>query len=349
MDEMNDIEEEMRLHRIVVGASVKIGIRSIGTAILILASALCVDANPLVALILAVCAHIYYRTLDNFFFSFTGTGVKATEGIKNRIKEIISSVVAWIVIFIICLALNYLLESEKAKEVLSVVVKAVTAICIFPLVVPVLPNDKLNDKSYSYGWAFSKSQSVSMKLFTVFSRLFIVVGFILTIVLKNYYNFYFEAIIIVGCVLLMARYVLICYCRVNCTYVYESDGQSEELYREEASTDGSGKVLNEHEVKKIVEKIANRWTGRGDTFFMVAGVSIKYSVTGEVTGGSFINFTVSGRLSGVRDNNRSEALTYARSKLDGVAQKIKMDALSELGKKNLPYSYDISVNIGYIQ
>lgn len=347
---MDDFEEEMRLRQIVKGSAIKSGIRYLVTILLFLASAVSLFPSPITALILAECAHIIYRGLYYILF----VGAKTSLKIKGFISSVIPGAIAILVVGFA----GIIFESDSAKNIIIIITKIVTGVWLVPLVIPILKgymfDDKFDDTDVISSRNLSSKLKLLYRLLTIFSRIFVILGLALTIFAKPYYNLYYEGVTIAGCILWIGRQVLICYCWVNCDIVRDSDGQSGEVYREDVETrqaggSGSNKTLNDHEVKKIVEKIANRWTGRGDTFFMVEGVSIKYSVTSEVSGGSFINFTVNGRLSGVRDGNRGEALTYGRSKLDDVAQKIKMDAVSELEKENLPHPYDINVSIGYIE
>ncbi|MCM1546078.1 MAG: hypothetical protein NC033_03470 [Clostridiales bacterium] len=184
-----------------------------------------------------------------------------------------------------------------------------------------------------------------MKSLTVAYRVIMILGLVLTI-------FDIIAVVLIGFGFWAARQALRNYYSWKCEIVTSKDVEENNNIEQSTSgnqaADGGERALNEREVREIIRKIADRWSYKSDSSFMSAGVSINYRVTCELSGYSYISYTVNGELHGVRDNYESDAYTFAQSKLSDVAQKISMETQNELSKKKLAYTYDITVNIGNI-
>ncbi|MDE6868162.1 MAG: hypothetical protein K2J83_03355, partial [Clostridia bacterium] len=300
---------------------------------LILSAGLCLSGSGFSALILVECAYIVFKGFEWLVFyhdKFTG-----------RLRRFFSAVSAGAVAIIIAAIAGVYITDPTAKSILNFVIKTVALILAFPIVVPMMPEAKSDDKWLLSTHDLTSTQRTLFRLFSVLYRICVPVGMALTIFAKHFIGFYFESLIIAGCVFWCARYVVELYCWWNCAIVYAAS--SEQEYDNGSCNDTGERTLNEHDVYLVVKKIADKWSYREEQISAMTQGSVRYNVSFDVSGDR-INYSVSGKLSSV--SNAGEAQTYARSKIDKAAFNIKEETGRELQKLNLPHSYEINVDIG---
>lgn len=337
-DEENKVLQDKMMKKFFV----KQMILDYGTIFFALLSTLCLHPYPLVALILAECAHIYFRATYTIFYIH--------DSLHNKIRGFFTFVAPGaIAVVVAMLAVAFIGESDQST--VDFITQIVAGVLLVPLIVPILKSntylfdDKRDDKFVFWSRKLTQKQMRLLKSLTVAYRVIMILGLVLTI-------FNIIALALVGFGFWAARQTLTNYYLWKCEVVTSADREAnyntEQQINGNSTADGGERALNEREVREIIRKIADRWSYKSDSSIMCAGVSINYRVTCELSGYSYISYTVNGELHGVRDNYESEAYTFAQSKLSDVAQKISMETQNELSKKKLAYTYDITVNIGNI-
>lgn len=323
------------------------GFQHFGAIILILSSGLCLSGFGLTALILAECALIVFRGIELFFFEY--------EGIKYNKKRFLRAVVPCAAVIIVVAVLGAFIKNDTVSNVIGFITKAAAVVFVFPLIIPIYSNDRYNDKSIVRSHKLTTVQKVLYKLFSIFYRIFVISGLVLTIVAKPFLEFYFEGLVIAGCVLWCCLESLKLYCWWNCELITENsyqeqeydDSEADEIFYQSGSDNNGERVLNDHDVYLKVKKIADRWSYREEHISCLTEGLIRYNVSFEVTGFDRINYTINGKLSLVSDI--SNAITLVKSQMDKAGFKIKEETKRELEDCNLPHSYEINVDIGYIE
>lgn len=342
------------------------GVQFFGMLILAFISVVCLYPCALAALILAEFVHIFYCGSHWYY-------AKKFHYYRGYYKKrFIATIIMGAIAIVISAAVLALFRNDPdTKYVFNFILRIASSVVVIPFLIPMfgrkrgyLCDEKNVDRYIIHGFELSSGKKVLYTLVKILSRVLVALGFFLTIIVEPMGNLYFESVIIVGLIIYGVRYGLFIYCGANRIQILrkywdaenekwrsqQNNIQQTESNNMQANTDNDNgeRALNEREVEEIVRKIADRFSGLPHTFSFVPGVSLTCNVTYEVVGFSYINFTVNGKLYGVREDNASSAHTYARSKLDDVAFKIKCETENELGKKKLSRSYDITVNIGYL-
>lgn len=271
--------------------------------------------------------------------------------IKDVIKFLIPVAAVLAVALIIC---NFL--DGRNFEQYSFFATAVVAVV---LVVPVFLERTFTDRNERYGGCYSanriisehktsQAQKLKLKLLMYSSCVLVAAGLALSFCIDIFY----AAFTIAGCIVYLIlklterKYFMACPLKEEC------GGASQPSPAVQDGDNGKGKMLYDSEVLRLVQKIADRWSYKSDSvlYSYEGGGSVKYSVSVEIVGGNFINYTINGRLSGVRDDKLDSALSGAKSKMNKAAYEIKQETQRELSKHTLPYdSYEINVYQGYVQ
>lgn len=341
-----------------------VGIFNFVKMLFILCSAMCLRTYGFAALILAECAYI----AGYFVFYFFIIRDKKGKIIKDFFLAIAPGVIIVAVIAAVCASVGDNSTLDDCGRIAAYI------FALF-LIVPVwrlLPGGNFKSRvswlfSHSDIWASTEEMQISgkqktlLKLSKILYRVMLPVSlFVLAFADMDSGEFYFIILAVVGCLIWFFNIVLISYCDATCEirvvrYSDEEINETEKLSGNEPrggnSVGGaSGKMLSSSGVERIVKKIADRWTGRSDTSLgLSGGGSIRYNVTVQIVGSTFIEYTISGRLEGVRDSDAENAFTLLGGKMDKAAYKIKEETERELSKHTLPEgSYNITVYKGQI-
>lgn len=311
-------------------------IKEIGILIFIITSAFVMPTSAITSLILAGCASIL-------------AALKYYGSIGKRIKIVFRAIAPVTIAVIVIYCLIHFLGDAKSQQFINLILRIAAVV----LIIPIIFERTYFDRHYSATYDLLKDYKLSLRQrmlyrFLKFAyRILILFGFVLTICFAEKF---FACSTVAGCILWVVYSFVADYYVRTCDIRDTSNEQIVDTDSQEQLSGGyTDKTISESEVDRIVQKIADRWSYRGDTFLMLATGSIKYSVNVEVIGGNIINYTVNGKLSGVREEDLSAALTFSESKISNVACKISEETKNELAKHNLPYSsYEVNVNKGYI-
>ncbi|MDE5942965.1 MAG: hypothetical protein K2H30_01995 [Clostridia bacterium] len=321
------------------------GILHLGVLAFVFASGMFLSVSGLTAMILATCAHLIYLAVYCFYYKIANTA-------GRRIRTFISRIAPSIALIAIFAVLGVIFKKEKdARNLIEFASRIVAGIL---LVKRIIKNYKLE---ISGNIIFPSKKKAIYRLLKVLYHIFLISGIALTVFAKPFIELYFEGFIIAGCVLWFCYIAFSYYCNYSCeidpalleeeeveeveesAVAYNAHGTSN------SNTDGE-RTVNESDVYRCVRKIADKWSYREEQISAMTQGSIRYSVSVDVSGDR-INYSVNGRLSSV--SNASEAQTYARSKIEKAAFNIKEETGRELQKLNLPHSYQINVDIGYVE
>ena len=342
---------------------IKYGIDHFAMILLVLCSGICLSVSTLTALILVECAHIIHKGMSYLWFMIS------IYTKKERIRHVIGGVLPGAIAILIFALLGKGLKDTDSKDVVNVITSIVTFAMILALIMPKskemkVHNNLLKDHVMEYAHPTAKEKK-SFKFLRGLSRIMLIIGYLIAIVMTLMKEKYTVAIILtsVGCVF-WAGYVAIglrCWVRgttdtgensnvVDSGNDADAVGSYDEAEIENQNSDSSeqSSALNEREVKRIVEKIASRWSYREDTSSFVVNGRIRYSVSVEIPYEGMISYTINGKIS-CHDDEVSSAFTHLGGKMDKAAFKIKEETRIELEKHNFAGSYEIQVNRGSIE
>lgn len=309
-------------------------VSTVGMVISVIILAFLLSVSGIAALVFAGCAYIS-REFDE------------SGPMKERIKAVLSHLSPIITIIIVSAIVQNCIDDESVKNIAEIICRIAAIVFIFPLLMQRSYYDRTDaTTNLPKDFKLTSNQLLKYELTKTSYRILILAGCILSII----YGGFFPAILaVIGGILWIVYIFIACYYFVHCDFKADCAEQSE--VEQKSSDNYNDKEISESEVNRIVRKIADRWSYKEEISYMLSGGGrIRYNVSVEVIGGNIINYTISGKMSGVREEQRSEAYTFFGSKMDKAAYKIIEETKNELAKHKLPYSsYDVNVNKGYIE
>ena len=327
------------------------------TIIFVLCSGLCMSASALGALFLAVLAHVNFWGWECFYDNY-----KAKERIKAIIRVIVPGAIAIIAFGIVTVIMNSsspdsgFLSEPLVQKIVNCIIKITAFGFIAPLIIPMTEDTKINDAFYLRFRVLTPLQKKLFKVSSLLFRILVVAGFMLVIFAKLFSGFYFECVVIVGCVVWAFRQGLNEYFFVNCEVKTSDENNSDSANVTSSSNDSKStksdvKPISSSKIERIVQNIAKYWSLKSDTFNAHSGTkSIRFSVTGEFISGTiegWIVYRVSGKLYDIREGDMPGALVRARSCLEKAMYKIRTETEKELKNYDV-YPIEIKVEAGEI-
>ena len=315
-------------------------IKEIGILVFIMASAFLIPTSDITALVLAGCASIL-------------AALRYYDKLWKRIKIIIAAIAPVTIAVIVAYILIHYLWDATSQQLINLVIRIATIVMIAPIIFERTYSDR-HGNAIVYllrDYRLSVVQKAIYRLLRFLYRIIIILGFVLTII---YEEKLCACVTVIGCIVWVVYSIIAHYYWRNCVPKDVAiDYESVESTPQKQNAGGcyADEPISQRDIERIVQKIADRWTGREDTsLFVSGGGSIRFNVTVEVVGGTFINYTVNGKLLGVREEQLSTAYTLLGGKIDKVAFKITEETKNELAKHKLEYSsYDIKVIKGSIE
>lgn len=314
------------------------------------------------AIALLLCAAIYLKSSGEMSAIFIGSAYIVygiSQAVRVRGKSSLSvAVVGAIVLALGIVTASFVIGGATLDKIIGSIMKCITGILILIMVVvqPMV--------NYSKHYAIGKSERWLVNIAYKLMPLVIIGGTALTLLQSFFkflgYSFNFYIITIIGCTIWFVVTAYIIYLMLTHEYddtidkaeeaIMEYIDKSRNGFTQESSTNNNYRQISEDKVKSIVKKIAESWSQKSDVSFLLSGGgSIRFNVTFEIIGAT-INYTINGKLSGVRKEQLSEAYTFLGGKIDKAGYKIVEETEKELSKYNLPNSaYNINVKKGKIE
>lgn len=332
----------------------------------IILSALISQASYIAAAIFAAIAFIFAEFRHNCDFNEDGYLLRIKEGYeteadylsakadykkdlkkltKKHIKNVIKFIIPVAIVLAVALIICHFLDSRNLEQY-SFIATTVAAVI---LVVPIFLERTFVDLNDEHGFDFytvkyivyyhktSHAQRLKLKLLMYSSCVLVAAGLALSFCLDIFY----AAFTIIGCIIHLILKLTETRLSASCPLKEEYDTPSQSTPAPKNADNGKGKTLYNSDVERIVKKIADRWSYKTDHSLLCNG-SVRYSVSVEISGGAFIEYTLSGKASGVKD--LSQARTYFEGPMDRAAFEIKQETERELSKYSLPQlAYAVTV------
>ncbi len=315
----------------------------IGAVVFMALSASAISTAYVQASVYVLVAYIFIGVMR--FLKYDTTG--ATLGVK--IKRVVTSVIpSAIVLIVVSVLANY---TDKYNRDFIETASEIAVAVLIGLIVLDLTYYGIKDRSVMgmnlirYK-TLSGIQKILYQVSYYLCRVLAVLGLALIVSGRSEW----ASAVDVGCVVWGLNKLFWMYCWYGLGNIGDARDSGDTSYVPSSNTDDD-RQISDREVNSLVRKIADRWTGREDSSLLLPGNgSIRYSVNVEVIGSNIIDFTISGKLSGVGEDQLSAARIHLGSQMDKAANKIIEETKSELSKHNLPYaSYDINVIKGSIE
>ncbi len=322
-------------------------IEYVGAVVFIALSASSISTSQVQASVCAFVTYLFIGIMRCLQYDILDTPRGA------KIKKLLCSVIPSVIVLIVVLVLEN--NTNKYNKDVFETASQIAVAVILGLIIFEFDYYGIKDKN-TIGMNLLKYKILSRTQITIYkvsyylSRVLVVLGLVLVISVRSE----FISATNIGCIIWGFNKLFWMYCWYNCTDINDVQANGEGY--DDTSSDISSanadynRSLNDHDVYLLVKEIADRWTGRENTSFLLPGSgSIRYNVTVTVSGGNRIDYTINGKFIGVRDEYLNEARIHLGSQMDKAAIKIAEETKRELSKHNILSSYEVNVRKGYIE
>lgn len=317
----------------------RLTLETVGTVVFMICSAVFVYESAYKAMILALCAFIFIGFVQFTYFPSIQDAQHKKKIIRNFICSIAPAVIAVVVVSI----LGKYLKKDFVQNVTKVVACVFNAIIALELT--------YYDRQYNAtGTAFLRNVNAPLvpkticRLSWLFGRVLVILGMLIAAFISGYAGIAIAGSLVWGFYRLFTEY---CWQRY---FDYADTSDSPDSSAEAVETNGScGNAISEHKVESLAKEIAERWTGRERYPSLIAGGGgIRYRVSVNIAADT-INFTLGGKLVGVRDDNVNSARIHIESQMQKDANEIAAETQKVLGNYALLRPYSVCVRQGNIE